>query len=81
MTTLRSQPLQKSLRLYQLRKQFLFRMKLRRVHAPPAPAQPHRMLLMQHLVIHDIFHCIAWNSRMIEDAANNDCIMRRIVMP
>src|SRR3984957_1644271 len=76
-----SQPFQKSLRPLPLRKQFLLRLKFRRMHAPSAPAQLHRMLQMQHFVVHNVFHRVAGNQELIKDSADHNRIMRRVVVP
>ena len=39
------------------------------------------MLQVQHLVVEDVLHRGAGNSGMIEDAADDDGIVRRIIMP
>lgn len=36
---------------------------------------------MQHLVVDDVLHCVPRHSGMIEDAADNDRVVRRIVVP
>ena len=38
------------------------------------------MLQVQHLVVDDVFEDIAGHARMVEDAADNDRIVRRIVV-
>ncbi len=76
-----SQSLQKRLRPLPLRKQLLLRIELRRVHAPPAAAQPYRMFQMQHLVINNVLNGEAGNRRVIENAADHNRIVRRIVVP
>ena len=39
------------------------------------------MLQVKHFVVEDVLHRRAGNSGMIEDAADHDGIVRRIVMP
>src|SRR5207302_10637949 len=58
-----------------------FCLELRRVHAPAAAAQLYRMLQVQHLVIHDVIEYVRGHRRMVEDAADDDGIVRRIVVP
>jgi hypothetical protein len=55
-------------------------MKLRRMHASPAPTQLHRMLQVKHLVVNNVFDDVARNQELIKDAADHDRIMCRIVM-
>ena len=76
-----SDSLQKRLRQLELRKQLLLGMKLSRVYAPPAAAQPYGMLQVQHLVVNDVLDGVAGNQELVEDAADHDRIVRRIVMP
>ena len=73
--------LEKSLRTLQLRKQSLFIMKFPRVYAAAAPPHFHRMLQMQHLVKQNVLDRITRHPRMIKNAADNNRIVRRIVMP
>ncbi len=61
-------------------KKFLFRLELRAMHATAAATQLHRMLQVKHLVIHDVFHCVTGHARVVEDAADNNCIVSGIVM-
>src|ERR1017187_4063914 len=71
---------QKSPCLLQLRKQFFFRLKLARVHAPPAPVQLYRVFQVQHLVVENVFDRIARHARMIEDAADHDSVVRWVIV-
>src|SRR5262249_56793426 len=64
-----------------LRKQFLFRMELRWVDAAAAAVQLDRMPQMQHLVVDDVVDGIAGDCGVIEDAADHDGIVRRVVVP
>jgi hypothetical protein len=64
----------------QLRKQSLFIMKFPRVHAAAAPPHFYRMLQMQHLVKQNVLDRITRHPRMIKNAADNNRIVRRIVM-
>ena len=79
-TEFHSQPLQERVRLGHPRKHFLFRLELRRVHASPAPTQSYRMLQMQHLVVDDVLQHVARHLGMIEYAADDDRVVRRIVV-
>ena len=71
----------KSFGFIQVRKEFLFSLKFRGVHTAAATAQLHGMLQVQHLVVDDVFHGVAGNPRVVEDAAHDDSIVRRVVMP
>src|SRR5258708_34220794 len=75
-----SQALQERLRPLQLRKQLLLSLKLGGVYAAPAAAQPDRMLQVEHLVVNDIFHGVARNQELVKDAADDNRIVRRIVV-
>ena len=50
------------------------------MHAATAPAQLHGMFQVQHLVIDDVFHRVAGNPRMIEDATHDDGVVGGIVV-
>src|SRR6267154_3212269 len=56
-------------------------MKFPRVYAAAAPPHFHRMLQMQHLVKQNVLDRITRHPRMIKNAADNNRIVRRIVMP
>src|ERR1700726_2823952 len=60
--------------------QFLLRLKLGGVHAPAAAPQSHRVLQVEHLVIDDVLDRGARNTGMVEDAANDNRIVRGIVV-
>src|SRR5579871_3409680 len=75
------QSLQECLRLFHARKQLLFRLKLCRMDAAAAAAQFDRMLQVQHFVIKDVLQDIAWHSGVIENPADDDGVVRGIVMP
>jgi len=77
----RLHPLKKLLCLLELCKQLLFCLKFRRMHTTPAPTQLHRMLQVQHLVIDDVFDDVLRNAMIIEYPADDDCVVRRVVMP
>src|SRR6266853_2095541 len=65
----------------QLRKQSLFIMKFPRVYAAATPSHFHRMLQMQHLVKQNVLDRITRHPRMIKNTADDNRIVRRIVMP
>ena len=50
------------------------------MHDAPAAAQLNRMTQMQHLVIDEIFDGIEGNASGIENAANDDGVMRGIIV-
>ena len=70
----------KSFRLIQVREELLFRLKFCGMHAAAAATQFDGMLQVQHFVINDVFHRVAGNSRVIEDAADDDRVMSGIVV-
>src|SRR5690349_5533192 len=74
------QSLQKRLGLLQLRKQILLRLKFGGMYAAPAAALLDRMLQVQHLVVEDVLEGVARHLGMIEDAADDNSIVCRIVM-
>src|SRR3954466_8867085 len=76
-----SQRLQKRLRTLQLREQIFFCIELARMDAPTTSAQLHRMLQVQHLVIDQVFNGESRHVGTIKYPADNDGIMRRIVVP
>src|SRR4030081_3820831 len=57
-----------------------FRQKFARVHASPAPSQPDWVLQVQHLVKQNVFDRIARHARAVEDAADDDGVVGRIVV-
>jgi hypothetical protein len=61
-------------------KALFFCQKFARMHASPAPSQFDRVLQMQHLVEEDVFDGVARHTRMVEDAADDDGIVRRVVV-
>ena len=66
--------------VFRTREEFFFGLEFRRMHAAAAAPQPDRVLQMEHLVVNDVFQHEAGHAGMIEDAADNDRIVRRIVM-
>src|ERR1700733_93763 len=52
-----------------------------RVHAPPASTQLNGMLQMQHLVVDDVLHDVARHAPVVKHPADDDGIVRGIVMP
>src|SRR5208337_1280635 len=75
-----SENLQKLPGVFQFRKHLLFRAKFPRVHTSPAPPEFDRMLQVQHLVEEDVFDGIAWNARVVEDAADDDGVVSRVIV-
>ena len=51
------------------------------MHASPAPSQFDRVLQMQHLVKQNVFDGVARHARMVEDTADHDGVVGRVVMP
>lgn len=76
----RAQAFQEFLSFFELRKEFFFFTKSRGMHLASAAAQLDRMSQMQHLVINEIFNGVERDARGIENAADDDCVMRGIVM-
>ena len=75
-----SEPLEKRIGFGEVRELPFFRLKLRRVHAAPAASQLHRMLQVQHLVVDDVFDGVTRERGMVEDAADDDGVVRGIVV-
>ena len=48
--------------------------------ASPAAAHAHRVLQVQHFVVHQVFNREAWDVRAVEDAADHDGVVRGIVV-
>jgi hypothetical protein len=67
-------------RLLQFWKALFFRQKFARMHASPAPPQLDWVLQMQHLVEENVFDGVARHARVVEDAADDDGIMGRVVV-
>src|SRR5580700_3013425 len=51
------------------------------MNAPPAPTQFDRVFQMQHLVKQDVFNGVSGHARVVEDAADHDGVVRRVVVP
>src|SRR5258708_31682320 len=51
------------------------------MHTSPAAPEFHRVLQVQHLVEENVFDRVARHARMVEDAADDDGVVRRIVVP
>ena len=62
-------------------KALFFCQKFARMHASPAPSQFDRMLQMQHLVEENVFDGVARHTRMVEDATDDDGVVRRVIVP
>src|SRR3981081_1986771 len=67
-------------RLVQFWKAFFFCEKFARVHASPAPSQPDWVLQVQHLVKQNVFDRVARHARAVEDAADDDGVVRGIIV-
>jgi hypothetical protein len=65
---------------YDLWEEVFFCHELFRVHTPPAPPQPYRMLQMQHLVVEDVLDYITRHAPVVKYPADDDGIVRGIVM-
>ena len=50
------------------------------MHASPASPQLDRMLQVQHLVEEDVFDGVARDARVVEDAADDDGVVRGVVV-
>lgn len=72
--------LQKCIGFGDVWEQFFFGVKLWRVHAAAAAAEPDGMLQMEHFVVDDVVQNIGGHGRMIENAADDDGVVRRVVM-
>src|ERR1700722_7284949 len=68
-------------RLLDLGEFVLFGSELLRVDAATAATHFDRMLQVQHFMEQNVLNRIPWYARMIEDAADDDGIVRRIVVP
>lgn len=75
-----AQALQEFLSFFKLRKEFLFFSKGRRVHQTPATAELDGMPQVQHLMIDEIFDGIERDACGIENAADDDGVMRGIIV-
>jgi len=61
-----------------IRESLFFRAKLRGMRFSPAAHEPHRMFLVQHLMVEDIGDYVWGNSDSIELAIDHDLVQRRI---
>ena len=50
------------------------------MYAATAAAKLHRMSQVKHLMVNKVLDRIAWNARTIKDPADNNSVVRRIVM-
>ena len=50
------------------------------MHTAPAASKFDRVFQMQHFMKEDVLDSIAWHARAVEDAADDDGVMRGIVM-
>ena len=76
----RLQRLQIFLHLIQLRKAAFILLKLAGVNAAASTAHAHRVLEMQHLVVDEIFNGETRGLGGIEDAADDDGVVCRVIM-
>jgi len=76
----RAQAFQELLCLFELREEFFFFTEGCGMHQPPAAAELHRMPQVQHLMIDKVLNGIKRDTRGIKDAADDDCVMRRIIV-
>ena len=75
-----AQAFQEFLSFLELRKEFLFFAKGGGMHQAPAAAQLDWMPQVQHFMIDEILNGIERNARGIEDAADDDGVMRGIIV-
>ena len=68
-------------RLLQFWKALFFRQKFARVYTPAAAAEFDGMLQVEHLVKQNVFDGVARHARMVEDAADDDGVVGRVVVP
>src|ERR1035441_4841825 len=71
---------QKPARLLQFRKHFLFSVELARVHTSPTAPQFDWVFQVQHLVEEDVFDGVARDTGVVEDAADDDGVVGRVVV-
>src|SRR6185312_6446047 len=62
------------------REEFFVSLELGGVYAAPAASYLNRMLQVEHLVINNIFQHRLWHAGMVENAADDNRVVRRIVM-
>jgi hypothetical protein len=75
-----AQAFQEFLGFFELRKEFLFFPKGSRMHQATAAAELDRMPQVQHLMIDEIFNGKERDARGIENAADDDGVVRRIIV-
>ena len=71
---------QKHLSANEFGEQFFLFLKLPRVHASPTPTQFDRVLQVQHLVKQNVFDGVARHACVVEDAADDDGVVRRVIV-
>jgi len=74
------QPLDEGERLGKMREACFFSLKFGRMDATPQAPSPDRVLQMQHLVIEQVFDRIARTGRPVEDTADDDGVVRGVVV-
>lgn len=75
-----SKPLEISFGFLKLGKEALFRLKLAGVDAAAARLDPDRMLEVEHLVVEQVLNGAPWSIGTVEDAADNDGVVGRVVV-
>lgn len=76
----RSDDMQKLLCRREFGEEFFLFLELARVHTSSAAPQFDRVLQVQHLVVENVFDGVARYARVIEDAADDDSVMSRVVV-
>ena len=66
--------------LGKVREQLLLGSKFRGMNTPPAAAQMDGMFEVQHLVVDDVFEDAKWHERMIENTADDNRVVGRVVV-
>lgn len=69
------------MRLSEMREELFFGLELGGMNAAAAAAQFDRVLEVKHFVIDDVFDGVARNARMVEDTANDNGVVGRVVVP
>ncbi|WP_188757731.1 hypothetical protein [Edaphobacter acidisoli] len=65
---------------FELREETFFSLKFAGVHTTAAGFDANRMLEVEHLVIEQIFDGAAWRVGPVEDATDDDGVMRSVVV-
>jgi hypothetical protein len=75
-----SKKFQKFLRLTPVWELFFFGQEFPRVNASSAASHPYGVFQMQHLMEHDVVDCVAWNLGTVKQSADDDRVVRWIIM-